>query len=508
MSLMIQIGLDAITSYKRLAYTPWHAIAEFIDNSTQAYFDNKEVLDKAYQTEGEKLYVSVAYDKDSGLLRISDNSIGMSYEELENALHVALPPKNTNGRSKYGMGMKTAACWIGNKWSIRTKKLGETVEHLVKINVETIAAGNQDLHYESFKGKAKEAHYTVIEIKDHNRKFHGRTIGKIRDFLRSMFREDFRSGIMVLDWQGSPLTWEDIDSRLLKAHDGTLYKKAFSFAINGKKAYGWVGILDRGSRADAGFSIIHCGRVVRGWPDSWRPTSLYGQIQGSNDLVNQRLIGEIHLDDFDVSHTKDDILWLGNEEEKVEEGLREYCGDYREVALKRRKGTEDERGPSDTEIDVAVDELKRELTSPEMVDRLSIIEVPPEEVIAEALKKITSVVIRRDATFHAEVSDLKIKGYIESDMSPYDPYVIVDSTSRAELIIIVNTSHPHWNQLKGSDGVLNYLRHCTYDAIAEWQARQKAARIDPDTIKILKDALLRVPFEIEMHSGQDENNGS
>jgi hypothetical protein len=227
-----------------------------------------------------------------------------------------------------------------------------------------------------------------------------------------------------------------------------------------------------------------------------------------DDLVNQRLIGEIHLDEFDVSHTKDDILWLGDEEEKVEEGLWTHCCDYREVALKRRKGTEDERGPSDTEIDVAVDELKRELTSPEMVDRISIIEVPPEEVIGEALKKITSVVLNRDTTFHAEISDLKIKGYIESDMSPHDPYVIVDSTGRAEIIIIVNTAHPHWNQLKGSDGVLNYLRHCTYDVIAEWQARQKASRIDPDTIKILKDNRLRVPFEIEMHAGQDENNGS
>jgi hypothetical protein len=44
-----------------------------------------------------------------------------------------------------------------------------------------------------------------------------------------------------------------------------------------------------------------------------------------------------------------------------------------------------------------------------------------------------------------------------------------------------------------------YLRHCTYDGVAEWQARSKASRIDPDTIKLLKDKLLRVPFEIEKH---------
>lgn len=46
MSIPFQIGFDAITSYKRLAYTPWHAIAEFVDNSTQSYFNNREQLDE------------------------------------------------------------------------------------------------------------------------------------------------------------------------------------------------------------------------------------------------------------------------------------------------------------------------------------------------------------------------------------------------------------------------------------------------------------------------------
>lgn len=131
MSLEMKIGLDAINSYKRLAYTPWHALAEFVDNSTQSYFDNKETLDVVFAKGGEILEVSISYEKDAGQLRISDNSIGMSLADLERALHVALPPKNTNGRSKYGMGLKTAACWLGNVWTIKTKKLGDTVEHNV-----------------------------------------------------------------------------------------------------------------------------------------------------------------------------------------------------------------------------------------------------------------------------------------------------------------------------------------------------------------------------------------
>src|SRR5207237_6117621 len=119
--------------------------------------------------------------------------------------------------------------------------------------------------------------------------------------------------------------------------DGSTYKKSFDFKVNGKRVYGWVGILAKGSRAKAGFSVLHSDRVVKGWPDAWRPESLYGQIQGSNDLVNQRLVGEIHLDAFDVSHTKDDILWVGDDEEKVEKELLKRCADYRDTAKRFRK---------------------------------------------------------------------------------------------------------------------------------------------------------------------------
>lgn len=506
MEIKLQIGLDVINSYKRLAYTPWHAIAEFVDNSTQSYFDNKSILDSLYSEEYEGLTVSIAYDKDQpeGFLRISDNAMGMSETELKNALHVALPPQNTNGRSKYGMGLKTSACWIGNQWVIKTKKFGETKEYSVEINVDKIASGESNLPTTIINGKPKDTHYTIIEIRKHNRKFQGRTLGKIRDFLSSMYREDFRAGLLTLEWQGTKLLWDEFDNRLLKARDGSNYKKEFEFNVDGKRVWGWVGILDRGSRADAGFSIIHCGRVIRGWPDSWRPSSLYGQLQGSNDLVNQRLIGEIHLDDFDVSHTKDDILWLGSQEEDIETKLLENCADYRDTALKRRKGGEDERGPSEVEIHTAVDELKKELTSPEMIDSIDIQIVPPESIVIESVKKISqSIIENREPTFNGKLNQLEIKLYVATDLSLNDPYVIVDSPQLNNVIVIVNTNHPHWNQLKGSEGVLNYLRHCTYDAIAEWQARSKASRIDPNTIKLLKDKLLRVPFELEEHNSND-----
>lgn len=503
MALEMKIGLDVISSYKRLAYTPWHAIAEFVDNSTQSYFNNEDVLLPLFRKAGERLHVSIVYDRDTKFFRITDNAMGMSYDELQHALHVALPPTNTTGRSKYGMGLKTAACWLGNEWRVRTKKLGETTEHVVMVSVPKISAGDNQLPHQEVKDKSKEEHYTVIEITDHNREFHGRTLGRIKDFLRSMYREDFRNKALTLEWQGSPLQWEELDDKLLIGQDGTRYKKSFNFPVDGKEVRGWVGILDKGSRADAGFSIIHCGRVIKGWPESWRPASLYGQIQGTNDLVNQRLVGEIHLNGFDVSHTKDDILWLGSQEEDVERNLKIHCGDYRDVAQKFRKRDNDQRGPSEMETSTAIDELKRELLSPEMIDQITLKVVPPKQVVESSVTRIRDdVTSRLPETFSLTLADLAVKLYLVHDMSPNDPYVVTDSARSDEVIVIVNESHPHWSGLKGSEGVLNYLRHCTYDAVAEWQARSKAARLDPDTIKLLKDALLRVPFELEQH-GED-----
>jgi hypothetical protein len=141
----LQVGSDSISSYKRLAYTAWHAIAEFVDNSTQSYFNNQKLLDKASPKDLRPLTVEIEYDLEQDILRITDNAMGMSYSELQAALHIAHIPEISTGRSKYGMGMKTAACWIGNYWVVKTKKLGETIEYTVEVDVERITSGNNNL---------------------------------------------------------------------------------------------------------------------------------------------------------------------------------------------------------------------------------------------------------------------------------------------------------------------------------------------------------------------------
>jgi len=308
----------------------------------------------------------------------------------------------------------------------------------------------------------------------------------------------------ALRWRDQDLTWDSLDSRLLVAGDGTKYRKDFEFQIDDKRVYGWVGILDKGSRADAGFSILQADRMVRGWPDAWRPTTLYGQLQGSNDLVNQRLVGEIHLNGFDVSHTKDNILWRGNQEDEVEDKLKELCGDDQNFAKRPRKDNDDQRGPNEADVQVALDDLEKELASPEMVDQINISVIPSKDVIEASNEKIiTSVIEARTPTLEGTIASTPSIGWkiFLEGMSSNDPYVVSDSTKANDITVIVNRNHPYWKtQLAGAESVRDYLRQCVYDSVAEWQARAKASTIDPDTVKLLKDRLLRVPLQVESHA--------
>lgn len=495
MSISLGVGSDVIRSYQRLSYKVWYALAELIDNATQSFQDCEAELGPALAAAGDSPEVRIVYDRDNDLLRISDNAMGMSYEELEHALKIGRKPRR-QGRSQYGMGLKTAACWLGGEWSVITKKLGEPTEHTVTVNVERVASGDLDLRHQPLGGQPLDRHYTIIEIRQLNVKIAGRTKSKTKEFLRSMYRIDLRTNKLKLYFEDNPLEWKD-DLIFMTAHDGTPYKKPINFSVSGKTVSGWIGILGPGSsgRPNAGFTILRYDRVIRGFPDAWRPEEIFGQVQGSNDVVNQRIAGELHVNDFAVSHTKDDILW-GNDEAEVQVKLREEATDYIAIAKVPFKNS-DARGPSPAEVQVAVDELKTELQSKEFVDLIEIDTVPPPEVIESSAKPMLEAAKSHEPKFYVTVGVLSVRLYLSTDASPMDLYYNSDVTAANLISVVVNVNHPHWSQLAGSESVLTYLRQCVFDAVAEWQCRRQTGAIQPHTIKALKDGLLRLPSRME-----------
>ncbi len=116
----LAVGPSAIEAYSRLSYSMWYAMAEFIDNSTQSRLNYGSIIDDVLRQEGSPLVVEIVHDRVNKQIIFRDNSIGMTNEKLVEALKIAHPTTDSRGRSKYGMGMKTAACWIGRKWKIVT----------------------------------------------------------------------------------------------------------------------------------------------------------------------------------------------------------------------------------------------------------------------------------------------------------------------------------------------------------------------------------------------------
>ena len=325
-----------------------------------------------------------------------------------------------------------------------------------------------------------------------------------------MYRIDFKAYGLKLYWQGDLLNWENLDEKLYIDRSGEIFKKEFNFEVNGKPVKGWVGILAKGytGREEAGFSIIQANRVINGWPKAYKPSTVFGdQEGGTNNLVNQRVIGELYLDGFAVSHTKDQILWQDNEQEEIEEKLGEICKDT--IYFAERISFKNERINDDQLTifrDHAVDFVKSELKSYELNNFLVSTTPPPEKIIDVSYHRIINSVIAEsdeayiDVELGEEPNALNVRVFF-SENSEFEPYVVIDLSSQDDVVnVVINTLHPHYQDIQNAETLLNFVRQCIYDGVAEWKAIKLLGEIKPNTVKFLKDGLLRIPFEIKQNS--------
>jgi len=483
-SISMDVDHSVIRSYKRLGYKVWYALAEFIDNATQSYFDNRAAIDAAGATP--PLVLEVDYDKDH--LRIHDKAMGMDEAELRRALSLGAAPLNRNGRGEYGLGMKTAACWFGDMWTVTTKKLGEPYEYEATVDVEKVAAGEARIPTRR-REQDPALHYTTIDITRLHRMPHGQTRRRVEMYIRSMYRVDLRNAdLWITINNGEPLE-SDVGLSFLNAK-GVEYRRDFETEVNGKKVSGWVGILSPGGRAKAGFAIIRRGRVIKGQPDAWRPEGCFGP-NAPNDRVNQRLVGEVHLDAFDISHTKDEILWVDDEEIELDDYLANEFAEYIKVAdMGYDEIGGETSGPSAADIKLAAEELREQMGSPAFLDAIELQEVPPDEVVENAGRALADSAKTDEPLLELKVGDNTVRLFVNESASFNDPYFTAHYPSN-EVIVVVNAKHRHFNRITGGAAVRNYLMECVYDALAEWKA-MRAQVVKHDTIKYLKDGLLRL----------------
>lgn len=505
--MRLTIDNGAILAYRRLPYRPWYAIAEFVDNSTDAYFrgENREILDSAFAAEGTKLEVEVTYDRRAGLLRIADNSMGMSESELTDAMVIGRKPTETSGRSEFGMGMKTSAIWFADNIEIRTKKLGEDVEVRTTIRVDDFVQGNDELETR-ITPKPKDYHYTIIELTGLKRRLGQASLEKARKFLGSIYRIDLRNEVLHLLVNGDPVVpppGRDTDAFMTRS-DGSPLLVDVDLKVRDRRVTGWVGVLRPGytGRSQAGIALIRHGRTVRGWLDSWRPEEIFGDAR--NDTLNQRLAGELVMDDFRASHTKDAIDWEADDEEELGSQLKALCAEY--DLLREAKKKTSGQGPlsaeDDRERQEAAATLAQQLKSQPVEDAIRLLDVPKPELARVAAEPLLDAVESAENLGLSPVAVWDVGGgrraYLyEVTLSPNDPYCEFEIMANADLKVVINDAHPALDQLSTAEARLAHYHHVALDAMAEWKCAQQSAPLEPESIRLMKDRLFRAISDFE-----------
>lgn len=319
LTVPIRPKVGMYSAFARLNYKPWYAIAEFVDNALQSFLAGRGRLMEVGAT---TLRVEVRIEND--LIRVSDDAGGIALNDMDRAFAPALPPPDRSGLSEFGIGMKAAACWFANRWLVRTSALGEPFEREVVFDVpEIVARGTEQLRVQQRTASVTD-HFTVIELTDLRVQPKGRTVGKIREHLASIYREFIRRGDLELYFV-TPSISEHLshsEPELLRAPyfrtpdaDPIEWRKDLEMDVGeGQRVWGWAGLLATASTTRAGFAVLRRDRLIEGSADeTWRPERIF---RTPNTYTYQRLVGELQVEGFNVSHTKDGIQW-GEVEDEV-----------------------------------------------------------------------------------------------------------------------------------------------------------------------------------------------
>jgi len=458
-------GILAILSH--LNYKPWFALAEFVDNSLQSYLTEQR---KLYPNGPiQPLTVKIYLDRAGNRIMIRDDAGGIAWKDFPRAFKAAELPPDRKGLSEFGLGMKTAACWFARKWSVRTSVMGEPVERTVSVDVDEISRTDAETLTVVSMQTSSGAHFTELVLEDlHQGVPAGRTLGKIRDHLRDIYRCFTRDGRLRLFLDDELLTYEDRPiliapkfGRNNEPVDGEnqIWRKDFEFEFGqGYRAKGFAAILEKASTSKAGFALFRRGRLIVGSDDeTYRPHKVSG---GPNDYQFQRLYGELHIEGVQVSHTKDGFRWGGYEEEFLEK-LRDHVDSEPLPLIKQannfrtriKRGTDDEADLKKAtekvadKVKDAVERAANELTS-QADATLPLID---EMVSLEPAIRLVS-----ERTFDVAVAgkDWRIKLQFENDPSNGNLVEVADQPSSPGSRLLsyrVSLSHPFVQAFVGAN---------------------------------------------------------
>ncbi len=375
-------------------------------------------------------------------LVVRDNAAGMTADELGRALRLSTPPADVSGRSEFGMGLKTAACWFGSLWTVSSTVRGERWRYTVVFDVDAIAKGGAN-HVTIERDVAREEeHGTTLVIERLQRPIAGRQVEKTKRLLASIYRLDLQRGDVRISWNGEHLGYErpdlivwEVDDEITECRMGIDLNVTDPHTGLAHRVTGWAGALQRISKQDAGFALLRRGRMIIGGPGvNWRPKDVVGSL---NSHSGKRLIGELQMDDFPVNFTKDGFAWDGGLEDALIVALDEAIAEFE--ALPTTRGRKKQVQPQD--LLRAVDEVQRGLDHPTYREAVNGAQDHSNHEVHPSSVGDTHIVVRRDVP-----QELKVplgNGYMRArlvlvDGGPQQSWLAVEPDEDDENAIVVN----------------------------------------------------------------------
>ena len=326
----IRPGVSILSVLRHLNYRPWFALAEFVDNAIQSAVAHRERLQELHDSRY-RLRVEIDLTStDGGSIRIADNAAGIGESDYARAFRPAEIPPDRSGLSEFGMGMKSAACWFAPRWTVRTKALGESVERTVDFDINEIVHDDIEELEVRLDPAQPGTHFTEIVLRDLFKTPQGNTIKKIREHLASIYRVFLLANEVEIIFDGAQLVY--VEPQILVAPyyqtpgaQPIEWRKNIDFDFGcGLHVCGFAAIRETASTSVAGFALFRRNRLIQGSADEgYRPEYVFGK---PNSYRYQRIYGELHLNGFEVSHTKDGFQW-DEQEDAFLEILKEHLDD-------------------------------------------------------------------------------------------------------------------------------------------------------------------------------------
>lgn len=488
----IRPEVSILSVLRHLNYKPWFALAEFIDNSLQSFIANRVALAACTGTDV-PLTVAVELEAEPpGRIVVRDAAAGIAAADYARAFKPAELPPDRNGLSEFGMGMKSAACWLAANWTVRSSALGEPIERVIRFNVADIVNNRIDEIAVATRDAPAQDHYTEVVLENLHKIPQGRTIGKIKEHLSSIYRVFLRNGQLRLLFNGETLQYEEpaiLTAPFFRRPEDTpvAWRKEIAFDFGeGLRAHGFAALREKGSVASAGFALFRRDRLIQGSGDeSYRPVAIFGQ---SNSYRYQRLFGELHLEGFEVSHTKDGFRWEEHEDIFLEL-LAEHLDEMPMQLLQQAEGHRS-RPPRNALVAQAAIATQRTAAAiehqvPDVLEHeraLGPAVIPPPQQLP-AVSDVPSTQTR-DLDLRGQpwrvtlevTNDAAIGDWISlSDRQPE----LVDGVMRRCLGVRMSLAHPFSERFAGADGgsIEPLLRLAAAIALAEVSARDSGVQM-------------------------------